>query len=179
VRKDAGRDAGGRPGEVGGQRPESPAPGAQGPGPPAPEAGGRGRRRRRLAASRRALNRLPVRRPTREPEEPAWGEAEPLPTDRKFQVGDEWWIARPAGESAVGHGTGARAYLVAVRFYREGDDTPVSEILLPRGRLEGLYPEELEELLRRAKPLPRQERPLVQPPRREVIQVEDEVPPEE
>ncbi|HEY8470381.1 MAG TPA: hypothetical protein VIL18_12095 [Longimicrobiales bacterium] len=93
-------------------------------------------------------------------------------------MGDEWWVARPAGESAVGHGAGARAYLVAVRFYREGDDTPVSEILLPRGRLEGLYPEELEELLHRATPLRQQERPAP-PPRRAPIEAEeDEIPPE-
>jgi hypothetical protein len=77
----------------------------------------------------------------------------------------------------VGHGAGARAYLVAIRFYREGADTAVSEVLVPRGRLDTLYPEELEELWRRATPLRQPERPA-QPARRARSEAEDEAPPE-
>ncbi|HEX7089022.1 MAG TPA: hypothetical protein VF192_02730 [Longimicrobiales bacterium] len=107
---------------------------------------------------------------------PARGATPDVP-ERRFQAGGEWWIARPAGESAVGHGAGARAYLVAIRFYREGDDTAVSEVLVPRGRLDTLYPEELEELWRRATPLGRPDRPA-QPPRRARAEGEDGAPPE-
>ncbi len=93
--------------------------------------------------------------PSRPPKaSPAAGHDAPAAAgERRFEADGETWIARPMGESAIGHGAGARAYLVAVRFFRAEDDTPVSEVLIPRGRFEMLYDEELEELRRRATPL--------------------------
>jgi len=108
-----------------------------------------------------------------EPKEPA---AESAPGERRFDAGGETWIARPAGESAIGHGAGARAYLVAVRFYRPGDHVPVSEVLIPRGRFEALYDEELAELLGRATPLEPPREPEPEPRRAGAEQ--DEAPPE-
>lgn len=98
---------------------------------------------------------------------------------RRFEAGGETWIARPAGESAIGHGAGARAYLVAVRFYRPEEPVPVSEALIPRGRFETLYDEELEELLRRATPLAEAPEPRDRgTPRAGEVDADDELPPE-
>ena len=83
----------------------------------------------------------------------AWPEEPEVVNERRFEADGETWIARPVVESAIGHGAGARAYIVAVRFFRARDDTPVSEVLIPRGRFEMLYDEELVELLHRATPL--------------------------
>jgi len=97
--------------------------------------------------------------------------------ERRFEAGGEVWIARKAGESAIGHGAGARAYIVAVRFFRAGDETPVSEVLIPRGRFETLYDEELVELLHRATPL-KDTLPRDRGRASARAELEDELPPE-
>lgn len=109
---------------------------------------------------------------------PAAGSGAPAAeSGRRFQAGGETWIARPMGESAIGHGAGARAYLVAVRFFRAEDDVPVSEVLIPRGRFELLYDEELEELLRRATPLAPAPEPEDREPPRAHTEEPDDLPP--
>lgn len=78
-----------------------------------------------------------------------------LTATREFDVDGARWIARVAGEAVGGTGRQARAYLVSVLFApAEEPDAPRREALLPRGRLEDLYPEELVSLFRRARPLP-------------------------
>lgn len=77
------------------------------------------------------------------------------PNKRSFMMDDVEWTAHIAGESAAGTGAGsAHAYLVAVQFTRQGDAYPSREALLPRGRFEHLYDDELRELLKSARPLP-------------------------
>jgi len=159
-----------------------------GPGEPRRERGGREHRpgrapRRRPRAEDPgvpAASRQPTAAPAAGSESPpAWNDAPAAAEERRFEVDGETWIARPMGESAVGHGAGARAYLVAVRFFRGEDDTPVSEVLIPRGRFEMLYDEELEELLRQAKPLaPAPEPRGGEPPRASIDELDEELPPE-
>lgn len=109
---------------------------------------------------------------------PAAESGAPSPeSGRRFQAGGETWIARPVGESAIGHGAGARAYLVAVRFFRAEDDTAVSEVLIPRGRFELLYDEELEDLLRQATPLAPAPEPEDREPPRAHTEEPDDLPP--
>jgi hypothetical protein len=74
------------------------------------------------------------------------------------------WSARVVGEVVGGTGARGSAYLAVVQFYPAGGDagegrgaTP-REALIPRGRFEYLYDEELIELFRAARPLPRQGR---------------------
>ena len=79
----------------------------------------------------------------------------PAPT-RRFALEETEWIARLAGEGYGGTGALAPGYLAAIRFCRaDSPDEPVSELLVPRGRFESLYDEELRELLARAEPLDR------------------------
>ncbi|MBI4409554.1 MAG: hypothetical protein HY561_07585 [Gemmatimonadetes bacterium] len=85
---------------------------------------------------------------------PVPAEAEPA-AERRFLAEGVEWIARVAGESVYGTGAFGLAPLVAIRF--SPATTPESmerEALLPRGRFEVLYDEELVELLRSAKRLP-------------------------
>jgi hypothetical protein len=84
--------------------------------------------------------------------------------ERSFTLEGREWVARIAGEGVGGTGARGGAYLVAVQFHPAGDgaegdreDSP-REALLPRGRFELLYEEELRELFRTARPLPRQSR---------------------
>lgn len=80
--------------------------------------------------------------------------AELVPLGREFTVDGEVWLARLAGEGVGGTGTGAVAFLVAVRFYSAAaPEQAVREVLIPRGRFEMLYDEELVELFRTARPL--------------------------
>ena len=79
----------------------------------------------------------------------------PNPRDRSFVLDDVEWTAHIAGESAAGAGAGsAHAYLVAVQFTRKGDPYPSREALLPRGRFQHLFDDELRDLLRAARPIP-------------------------
>jgi hypothetical protein len=105
----------------------------------------------------------PVERPAPEPVEPEPIEPEPSTSsesgpaivEREFTVDGEEWLARIVGEGVGGTGAGAVAYLVAVRFYPAGKPGEAArEALLPRGRFEMLYEEELIELFRTARPIP-------------------------
>jgi hypothetical protein len=101
----------------------------------------------------------PVERPEPEPVDPEPSpatESGPAIVEREFTVDGEEWLARIVGEGAGGTGPGAVAYLVAIRFYPAGKPGEAArEALLPRGRFEMLYEEELIELFRTARPIPR------------------------
>ncbi len=74
---------------------------------------------------------------------------------RAFEVDGARWLARAAGAAAAGTGRHGRAFLVSVLFALEAEPgAPRREALLPRGRLETLYPEELVSLFRAATVLP-------------------------
>lgn len=74
---------------------------------------------------------------------------------RVLDVDGERWIAWVAGAGAGGTGSQSRAFLVSVLFATEDDpETPRREALLPRGRFENLYGEELLSLFRGAALLP-------------------------
>lgn len=81
--------------------------------------------------------------------------------ERTIVVDGKEWVARPAGGGVAGTGELGGAYLVAIRFHpvatagstrRNG---AVRETLIPRGRFENLYDEELVELFHRARPVAR------------------------
>ncbi|HEX7117555.1 MAG TPA: hypothetical protein VF212_02125 [Longimicrobiales bacterium] len=81
-------------------------------------------------------------------------DAPPAPPGRTFTADGQTWIARIAGEAIVGTGAFASAALLAVRFHRADEpDRPLREALIPRGRFELLYDDELAALLRTARPL--------------------------
>lgn len=74
---------------------------------------------------------------------------------RTFEAAGEEWTARIAGKSAGGTGGYGLGMLHAIHFLRGADpDRPLFEALLPRGRFEQLFDEELRELLRRAVAIP-------------------------
>ncbi len=98
---------------------------------------------------------------------------------RHFNVDGREWVARIVGEGVGGTGARGSAYLVAIGFYpviaREqaggeqtfdgeaasraiGRGAPSREALLPQGRFEMLYDEELAQLFRTARRLPRPSR---------------------
>lgn len=81
--------------------------------------------------------------------------ADPSPRcDRAFTVAGEAWIACIAGQSAVGTGTRGHAFLTAIHFCRaDAPDQPLREALLPRGRFQALFEEELCTLLGEARPI--------------------------
>lgn len=83
------------------------------------------------------------------------GEAEQRETPAcEFEVNGEEWIARLAGDGAYGTGPVGMARLSAVHFCRaDVPHDPLFEALIPAGRFEGLYAEELAELLRGATPI--------------------------
>lgn len=74
--------------------------------------------------------------------------------ERAFQASGRTWVARVAGEGLGGTGRLATATFVIVHFLAEGEQAPRFEALLPRGRFDGLFDSELQELLARARPLP-------------------------
>lgn len=99
---------------------------------------------------RQAMSHLDSREAAEAERAPADTDAPPR-LARTFEAENVRWIVRVAGESAFG-GNAGFARIVAVHFFREDDepDLPRFEALLPAGRLEALYEEELVELLERA-----------------------------
>ncbi len=99
---------------------------------------------------RQAMSHLDSRKAADTEQPPADPEAPPR-LARTFEAESVRWIVRVAGESAFG-GNAGFARIVAVHFFREDDEPnlPRFEALLPAGRLEALYEEELVELLGRA-----------------------------
>lgn len=83
--------------------------------------------------------------------------AAPAQHERNLMVDGKEWSARVVGEVVGGTGARGSAYLAVVQFHPAGGDAP-REALIPRGRFEYLYDEELIELFRAARPLPRQNR---------------------
>lgn len=81
--------------------------------------------------------------------------------DRTIVVDGMEWVAKLAGGGVAGAGELGGAYLVVIRFQpaaAEGSarrNGAVREALIPRGRFENLYDEELVELFRSAKPVAR------------------------
>jgi len=77
--------------------------------------------------------------------------------ERTILVDGEEWIARVAGGGVAGAGEAGGAYFVVVRFERVagegagGRGGEAREALLPRGRFEYLFEEELLALFRSAK----------------------------
>lgn len=77
---------------------------------------------------------------------------------RIFTVDGREWVARVAGHGLGGAGEVGGAFLVAIRFEpleSKGEADEVREALLPRGRLDYLFDEELVELFRRARKVER------------------------
>ncbi len=85
--------------------------------------------------------------------EPQAPEVEPASSGRSFRVGEDTWWARVAGTGLGGTGELASARFVIVRFFREGEDNPTFETLLPSGRFDQLYDAELARLLALARPI--------------------------
>jgi hypothetical protein len=85
--------------------------------------------------------------------EPQAPEVGPAGGGRSFRVGEEAWVARVAGTGLGGTGHLASARMVIVRFFRAGDERPASEALLPAGRFDHLFDDELARLLASARPL--------------------------
>ena len=85
----------------------------------------------------------------------------PLPpreveTDRgaclRFLHEGEEWIARTAGKGAGGTGAYGLGMMEALHFCRASDPTrPLFEVLIAAGAFNGLFEEELSQLLRRAR----------------------------
>lgn len=84
--------------------------------------------------------------------------------ERRLTIGGKDWVASLVGEIAVGSGELGVAYLDVIHFHPaatgagEGRRGSPREALIPRGRFEFLYDEELIESFRAARPLPRQTR---------------------
>lgn len=76
------------------------------------------------------------------------------PSEVRFELDGEPWVARSAGAGSAGWGTRGVAPIEAVHFYLRDESRPRFEALIGRGRLPWLYPAELEALLRRAVPIP-------------------------
>lgn len=88
------------------------------------------------------------------PGEDAEDHPPPMRPVRRFRVDDQEWLARPEGEGWGGNGHVGLARLTVVRFYHPAEpETARREALLPVGRLEDLYDEELRTLLERARPV--------------------------
>ncbi|MEX1182668.1 MAG: hypothetical protein WEF86_05500 [Gemmatimonadota bacterium] len=69
-------------------------------------------------------------------------------SERWFEINDEKWVARPSGKGAWGTGSYGLGLVDAVHFCRAEDPhAPVAEALLPHGRFDALYDEELAHLL--------------------------------
>lgn len=85
--------------------------------------------------------------------EPQAQEVEPAGGGRSFRVGEATWVARVAGTGLGGTGHFASARIVIVRFFRAGDEHPACEAVLPAGRFDQLFDDELARLLASARPI--------------------------
>lgn len=86
--------------------------------------------------------------------EPERSPPSPPGPERYFLMDGEAWIARQVGEASVGSSALGAASIVTIRFYRAAEpDRPQREALLPRGRFEMLYDEELRALFHAARRL--------------------------
>lgn len=75
-------------------------------------------------------------------------------TERAFMADGEGWLARPAGEGAIGSGRVGSGSVAAVHFFLASEPTrPLREGLVPRGRFAGLFEAELVELWAGATPI--------------------------
>jgi hypothetical protein len=88
----------------------------------------------------------------------------PPDNERRLEIKGREWLVRVVGELAGGTGARGVAYLTVVQFHpapngeREGRGAAPREALLPRGKFEFLYDEELIQLFHAARPIPRQSR---------------------
>lgn len=83
----------------------------------------------------------------------------PEPPTRRVEIDGGEWIARLVGHGVIGHGALTRAGVVAIRFTRvDAEDKTFREALMPAGRFEALYDEELRDLWREARTVTREER---------------------
>lgn len=83
-------------------------------------------------------------------------EEAPAPVRRFRAADDVEWLARASGECLYGTGPVGTAPLIAVEFSRpETPDSPARVALVPRGRFEHLFDAELVTLLKRARPVRR------------------------
>jgi hypothetical protein len=74
--------------------------------------------------------------------------------ERAFQMGDETWLARPAGEGLYGTGRLGSARLAAIHFFRASEpERPVSEALVSASAFRQLDGTELRALYERATPI--------------------------
>lgn len=72
---------------------------------------------------------------------------------RTFENDGIEWTVRPAGAGAYGTGDSGAARILAVHFYRAGEEEPERETLLPAARFPHLRDEELVRLLEGATPI--------------------------
>lgn len=98
---------------------------------------------------RQPLSPAPPSHPAEQPPDPP-RELDPDPaTSRQFEMDGIRWVARVSGKSAGGTGPYGLGMLVAVHFANADEpERPRFEALLPRGRFEGLFDDELRTLLR-------------------------------
>jgi hypothetical protein len=88
--------------------------------------------------------------PPAPPQELSRGAGEP----REFGHGGRRWIARLSGKGATGTGSYGLGLIDAVHFFdAEQPARPLREALLPHGRFESLFDEELAALLDAATPI--------------------------
>jgi hypothetical protein len=90
----------------------------------------------------------------REPDAAGLPEPEAESGPRAFRMGDETWLARPAGEGLYGTGRLGSARLAAVHFFRASEpERPVREALVSASAFRRLEGTELRALYEHATPI--------------------------
>jgi hypothetical protein len=90
----------------------------------------------------------------REPDAVVAPEPQAEVAERAFQMGEETWLARPAGEGLYGTGRLGSARLAAVHFFRASEpERPVREALVSVSDFRRLAETELSALYERATPI--------------------------
>jgi hypothetical protein len=85
---------------------------------------------------------------------------------RLFEADDGSWVAWVAGKSTWGSGGYGLGMVVAIHFARaDAPEQALREMLVARGRVEGLFDDELRELLASATPIDRSATPRSEPRR--------------